>query len=232
MVGPGTHFLKNYESQSRINAVLSILPDNPGDSRFWTASPGLQIRVWNLLDNRRKFAISFWLDSLTMKFQIFCVVWTIDTMLFELLNCERLVISKVGWVLMLTLNVSSHTPVCNVNTSNKMWLVKLCCNANNICFERFESLQKIIFKTIGMNECFLHKLRHVPCIVTSSIIPSLSTLNICKCWGLTALRCITVQKTMSPYSYIKRCHNPRETRLSHLICRTLSIESIYLCNTL
>ena len=23
----------------------SILPDNPGDSRFWSVSPGLQIRV-------------------------------------------------------------------------------------------------------------------------------------------------------------------------------------------
>ena len=32
-------------------AVLSFLPDNPGDSRFWTVSPGLQIRVWNLPDN-------------------------------------------------------------------------------------------------------------------------------------------------------------------------------------
>ena len=31
-------------------AVLSTLPDNPGHSSFWTVSPGLQIRVWNLLD--------------------------------------------------------------------------------------------------------------------------------------------------------------------------------------
>ena len=30
--------------------VLSTLPDNPGDSRFWTVSPGLQIREWNLPD--------------------------------------------------------------------------------------------------------------------------------------------------------------------------------------
>ena len=225
-MGPGTHFLKNYESQSRINAVLSILPDNPGDSRFWTLSPGLQIRVWNLLDNRRKFAISIWLDSPTMKFQIFCIVWTI-----LMLNCERLVISKVGWVLMLTLNVSSHTPVCNFNISNKMWLVKLCYNANNICFERFESLQ--IYQDDWNQQVFFAQMTSCgPCIMTSSIIPSLSTLNICKCWGLTALQSITVQKTMSPYSYIKRCHNPHETRLSHLICRTLSIESTCLCNTL
>ena len=27
-------------------------PDNPGDSRFWTVSPGLQIRVWYLRDIR------------------------------------------------------------------------------------------------------------------------------------------------------------------------------------
>ena len=30
---------------------LSTLPDNPGDSRFWTVSPSLQIRVSNLPDN-------------------------------------------------------------------------------------------------------------------------------------------------------------------------------------
>ena len=35
------------------NAVLSTLPDNPRDSRFWTAPPGLQIRVWYLPDNRQ-----------------------------------------------------------------------------------------------------------------------------------------------------------------------------------
>ena len=33
--------------------VLSTLPDNLGDSRFWTVSPGLQIRVENFPDNRR-----------------------------------------------------------------------------------------------------------------------------------------------------------------------------------
>ena len=32
---------------------LSTLLNNPGDSRFWTVSPGLQIRVWNLPDNRQ-----------------------------------------------------------------------------------------------------------------------------------------------------------------------------------
>ena len=33
-------------------AGLSTLPDNLGDSTFWSVSPGLQIRVWNLPDNR------------------------------------------------------------------------------------------------------------------------------------------------------------------------------------
>ena len=42
-------------------AVLSTLPDNPGDSRFWTVSPGLQIRVWNLPDNHPSFP--FLVDS-------------------------------------------------------------------------------------------------------------------------------------------------------------------------
>ena len=34
---------------------------------------------------------------------------------------------------------------------------------------------------------FLHKWHHVPCVISSSIIPSISTLNIWKCWGLIAL---------------------------------------------
>ena len=34
-------------------SVMSTLPDNPGDSRFWTVSPSLQIRVWNLPDNHQ-----------------------------------------------------------------------------------------------------------------------------------------------------------------------------------
>ena len=36
-----------------LNSVLSTLSDNPRDSRFWTVSPGLQIRVWYLPDNRQ-----------------------------------------------------------------------------------------------------------------------------------------------------------------------------------
>lgn len=36
-------------------------------------------------------------------------------------------------------------------------------------------------------------------------------------------KCVPVQKTLSPYLYINRCHNSHETRLSRVICRTLSI---------
>ena len=35
----------NMESLRILSAVLSTLPGNPGDSRFWTVPPGLQIRV-------------------------------------------------------------------------------------------------------------------------------------------------------------------------------------------
>ena len=31
--------------ESAPEAVLSSLPDNPGDTRFWTVSPSLQVRV-------------------------------------------------------------------------------------------------------------------------------------------------------------------------------------------
>ena len=59
------------------HAVLSTLPDNPGDSR---RSPGLQIRVSQfLLKNRQlaKLLFFYTLNFPTMKFQIFCVVWAI-----------------------------------------------------------------------------------------------------------------------------------------------------------
>jgi len=39
---------------------LSTLPDNPGDSRFWTVFPSLLFRVWN-----------FW-DKLSPRFVVFC----------------------------------------------------------------------------------------------------------------------------------------------------------------
>ena len=39
---------------------LSTLADNyPGDSRFWTVSPGLKIRDWNLKDNRQSLNCYF-----------------------------------------------------------------------------------------------------------------------------------------------------------------------------
>ena len=68
-------------------------------------------------------------------------------------------------ILMLTSNVSSSTPVCHCNII--IWLV----------FAHFVSSQ-IIFMTIGVNEYFLHKWCHDPCIMTSCIIPCLSVLNI------------------------------------------------------
>ena len=49
------------DGHSSVFPVLSTLPDNPGDSWFWTVSPGLQIRVWNLPDNRQ--SLSFLVDS-------------------------------------------------------------------------------------------------------------------------------------------------------------------------
>ena len=77
-------------------AGLSTLPDNPGDSRFWTISPRLQIRVWNLPDNRR--SLPFLVDS-TTKFQIFCAF---------------------SAILLLKSNVSSQTAVCHCKISNNV----------------------------------------------------------------------------------------------------------------
>ena len=130
---------------------ICIIPSQcyqPRDSRFWTVSPGLQIRVWNLLDNRRKFAISCRLHFSTMKFQIFCVVWIII-------------------ILMLTLNISSQTPVCNFDISNNVigqmlqcqqHLLWAFCITTNI---RDDRIQRVFFEQM-----------------TSSIIPSLIQLSI------------------------------------------------------
>ena len=56
------------------HAVLSTLPENPGDSR---RSPGLQIEShdfsWKIA-NWQNCLFFFTLDFPTMKFQIFCVV--------------------------------------------------------------------------------------------------------------------------------------------------------------
>ena len=49
------------EYHTCLYSVLSTLPDNVGDSRFWTVSPSLQIRVWNLPDNH--WSLLFLVDS-------------------------------------------------------------------------------------------------------------------------------------------------------------------------
>ena len=151
---------------------ICIIPSQyyqPGDSRFWTISPGLQIRVWNLLDNRRKFSFFCGLDFLTMKFQIFCVVWIII-------------------ILMLTLRISSQTPICNFDISNNVIGQMLQCQQHlfwAFCVTaniRDDRIQRVFFAQM-----------------TSPIIPSLSTLNICKCWGLAALPSLSVN---NPHSLI------------------------------
>ena len=68
-----------HSSNIRKDAELSILPDNLGECcRFWTVSPGLQIRVWNLPDNRQSLPyLQNRLDFSTIKCQVFCIVWAI-----------------------------------------------------------------------------------------------------------------------------------------------------------
>ena len=84
---------------------------------------------------------------------------------------------------MLTLNFSSQTPVCNFDISNNVIGQILQCQQHRLrAFCVTANIQDDRSRGV-----FLHKWHHVPCVMTSSIIPSLSTLNICKCWGLTAL---------------------------------------------
>ena len=54
---PEPHFPPQMPEQTRFqifrNYLFSAVNSNPGDSRFWTVSPGLQIRVWYLPDNHQ-----------------------------------------------------------------------------------------------------------------------------------------------------------------------------------
>ena len=52
----------------RRKTVLSTLPDNLGDSGFWTISPGLQIRAWNRPNIHRSLPFSCRLEFLTLNF--------------------------------------------------------------------------------------------------------------------------------------------------------------------
>lgn len=69
-------------------ARLSTLLDNPGDSRFWTMSYGLQIKVffspaYNCLSLLFfSFSFFFWLHFPTIKSRIFCVAWAILLLIF------------------------------------------------------------------------------------------------------------------------------------------------------
>ena len=69
-----------------LNAVLSTLPDNPGDPRFWTVSPSLQIRVWNLPNNHQ--SLPFLVDTTLWQwnFKYFA--------LFELFYLEHFLINS------------------------------------------------------------------------------------------------------------------------------------------
>ena len=69
----------------QLSWIIGETPD------FGPLASGLQTREWNLPDNHHKVCHFFSkLDFLTIKFQLFCVVWVI---------------------LILTLNISSSTPV-------------------------------------------------------------------------------------------------------------------------
>ena len=72
-----------------ISPGLSTLPDNPEDSRFWTGSPGLQIRVWNLLDNRR--SLPFLVESTFWKYNFKYILCCLS---YFTVNIERFLTSS------------------------------------------------------------------------------------------------------------------------------------------
>ena len=73
---------------------LSTLPDNPGDSRFWTISPGLHIRVWNLPD--RCQSLPFLVDSTFWQWNFECFA------LFELFyGSHRMFLHKLRYAIVI-----------------------------------------------------------------------------------------------------------------------------------
>ena len=66
---------------------------------------------------------------------------------------------------------------------------------------------------------FFNKWRHVSCIMTSSIIPSLSILNIWRCGGLTAL----VVFQISSFCKRKTCtQGDKEVSLQLTYCKAVA----------
>ena len=98
--------------------------------------------------------------------------WSCRSLPFLVDSTMKFQMFWVFWaILLLTSNVSSQTPVCHCNISNNV--NQLGHDSNN------EHLFHAFF--------FLHKWRHVPCIMMSFIARSPSILNIWRCVGLTAL---------------------------------------------
>ena len=93
---------------------LSTLPDNPGDTRFWTVSPTLQVRVSNPPENRR--ILPFLVESTFQQwnFQYFALSYfcTVDIESFLVISGMPLYYKQAcGWW---EVNRSSQM-LCNIN---------------------------------------------------------------------------------------------------------------------
>ena len=142
-----TQWIGECKTEWQCCQLSPTVPDNSGDSRFWTVFPSLQIRVWNLPDIHRSLPLSCRLDFPSINFFKSCLShFTV--------NIERFLIN-FG---MVYYAIAMYAIIWNIANS-------------------WRSAQRV----------FLHKWRHIPCDMTSSIIPSQSILNIWRRGGLTAL---------------------------------------------
>ena len=130
--------------------VLSTLPDNPGDSRFWTVSPGLQIRVWNLPDINQRLPFGYRLDFPTINFEIFCVVCAI---LLLKSNISSINVGVVYYAIAMYQEILNNVKHCKFGM---IGLISICCT-NDVVYHAIwghlssHPYQFPIFEDVGVD---------------------------------------------------------------------------------
>ena len=130
--------------------VLSTLPHNLGDPRFWTVSPGLQIRVWNLPDINRRLPFSCRLDFPTINFEIFCVVCAI---LLLKSNISSINVGMVYYAVAMYQEIRNNVKHCKFGT---IGLTSMCCTNDVVYHAIWGHLSSLpyrfsIFEEVGVD---------------------------------------------------------------------------------
>ena len=123
---------------------------NPGDSRFWTVSPGLQIRVWNLPDINQRLPFGYRLDFPTINFEIFCVVCAI---LLLKSNISSINVGVVYYAIAMYQEILNNVKHCKFGMIR---LISICCT-NDVVYHAIwghlssHPYQFPIFEDVGVD---------------------------------------------------------------------------------